>query len=122
MDECAQELENTCNSFIRDDCEYQGDLLFERSITDAHACQKLLQTLGEVYQAEYFVYNSTSNICKFFSTTASECDGYSGPKLPDIDECSASTTTTSSTSDPFDTTTGEELFTTGDPSVDGHQN
>ena len=105
LDECAGELENSCNSFVREDCTYKGEEKFNNTVTDAHACQELLQILGGVYGAEYFVYDSTTTDCIFYSTTASECDGYSGPTRPDIDDCAGEGTTAASTTTTTDAPT-----------------
>ncbi|XP_023337312.1 uncharacterized protein LOC111708219 isoform X3 [Eurytemora carolleeae] len=112
LDECAGELENSCNSFVREDCTYKGEEKFNNTVTDAHACQELLQILGGVYGAEYFVYDATTTDCIFYSTTASECDGYSGPTRPDIDDCAGEGTTAASTTT---TTDGPTDATTDSP-------
>merc|ERR1712180_562810 len=94
LDVCSKELENTCNSFVREDCEY-GDLVFNKtSVTDSHACQQLLATVGFVYKAEYFVYDSLNHVCDFFTKKESTCDTLSGPVFPDFDECNKDASTT----------------------------
>ena len=101
MDECAAELEDSCNSFIREDCLYSGDVVFNKtSVTDAHSCQALLQTLGAIYKAEYFVYDSIKHKCVFYTSRDSACNGFSGPALPDIDDCNAEGTTAAPTAEP----------------------
>merc|ERR1712035_209948 len=93
LDTCAQGLNNTCNSFVREDCTYGGEMVFNRtSVTDSHSCQELLATIGFVYQAEYFVYDSEKHICDFFTKKESECVTLSGPVLPDFDDCRTATT------------------------------
>merc|ERR1712002_1170212 len=101
LDECAQELENTCNSFVREDCYYSGDVVFNKtSVTDSHSCQELLATLGFVYKAEYFVYDSDAHTCEFFTEKDSVCDILSGPVIPDLDGCNKDPTIPDTTAAP----------------------
>merc|ERR1711962_155845 len=94
LDVCSQEIESTCNSFVREDCEY-GDLVFNKtSVTDSHACQQLLATVGFVYKAEYFVYDSLNHVCDFFTKKESTCDVLNGPVFPDFDDCNKDASTT----------------------------
>merc|ERR1712211_183436 len=72
-----------------------GDLVFNKtSVTDSHACQQLLATVGFVYKAEYFVYDSLNHVCDFFTKKESTCDTLSGPVFPDFDECNKDASTT----------------------------
>ena len=120
MDECTENVNNGCDSFWHEECSYLGDVVFSKdSVTDAHSCQALLVTLGIVYKAEYWVYDTDAHICTFYKTTEASCDSYSGPKLPDIDTCTATTTTpgpASTTREPATTTT-ETATTPTTPSI-----
>lgn len=95
LDTCEQEFEDSCDSFVNENCEYEGELVLEKAdITDAHACQQLLNTIGFVYAADYFVYDSVTRFCSFYSGTLMTCYGVNGPDYPDLDTCQVSTTVT----------------------------
>ena len=96
----------SCGSFRDEACQYRGQVLLEKtSVTDYHSCQGLLQGLGPIYGASYFVYDSspapTGHRCRLYSSWERSCSAVMGPRYPDIDEChenhpisSSSTTTT----------------------------
>merc|ERR1711862_793772 len=66
IDECTVDEEHSCDSFIRENCEYQGDKVLEKgSITDQHACQDLLAEM------EIFMVLSTS--CSTMTTRTVFC-------------------------------------------------
>jgi len=113
IDDCVQGMDNSCASFVREECSYKGDIRFSKeSVTDAHSCQALLQTLHTVYKAEYFVYDTTAHLCMFYSTMEADCPTLSGPKFPDVDECRSGTTTptpTDATTPPPKTTTPKKF-------------
>merc|ERR1712215_555268 len=101
IDACSDELAPSCNSFIRENCEYQGERVLEKdSITDAHACQELLLTVADIYGAAYFMFNSTAQNCVLFSTKDMDCDAISGPKSPAMDTCDNPTTAAPTTVKP----------------------
>ena len=58
-------------------------------ITDAHSCQRLLQAIGFVYNANYFVYDYDEFICKFYvyAPNKFDCESYCGVDIPDIANC-----------------------------------
>ena len=103
IDVCESALDTPCDSFVQEDCVYNGDPVFEeKSVTDAHSCQRLLNTIGFAYGAQYFVYDTAQHDCFFYASVDFTCNSFSGPVLPDIDECNgasteASTVETSST-------------------------
>ena len=40
MDLCGQENEDTCDSFVKEECTYNGNIVFfKESVTDGHSCQ-----------------------------------------------------------------------------------
>ena len=95
LDECAQELESTCNSFVQEECTYAGtDIFHKSSVTDAHSCQEILVTLGEVLGGDYFVFDSDTSICTFFDSREFTCSSLSGPVMPSFDECQSGASTT----------------------------
>ena len=101
IDECAQELENSCNSFVKEDCTYAGNDVFHKtSVTDAHSCQEILVTLGAVLGGDYFVYDSDSHVCTFYDSRVFTCSGVSGPALPSYDDCNSNGTTVAPTAGP----------------------
>merc|ERR1711942_419322 len=101
IDACSDELAPSCNSFIRENCEYQGERVLQKdSITDAHACQELLLTVAGIYGAAYFMFNSTAQNCVLFSTKDMDCDAISGPKSPAMDTCDNPTTAAPTTAKP----------------------
>jgi len=88
LDVCSHIQEDSCDSFVRQDCAYDGDLVFNKtSVTNAHFCQALLETVGFVYGAKYFVYDSFQHECFFYSSVDASCDSLSGPALPDFYQC-----------------------------------
>ena len=95
LDECAQELESTCNSFVQEECTYAGtDIFHKSSVTDAHSCQEILVTLGGVLGGDYFVFDSNTSICTFFDSREFTCSSLSGPVMPSFDECQSGASTT----------------------------
>ena len=90
IDECTpDDLDNTCFSFVKEDCEYQGTAVFHKaSVTDTHSCQEILVELGAVLKGVYFVYDSETHICTFFDSREFTCSTVSGPALPNYEECS----------------------------------
>ena len=100
IDDCAAGIDSTCDTFIQQDCTFEGkDVFHETSVTDAHSCQRLLNTIGFAYSAKYFIYDSAEHKCTFYDSDDFDCASLSGPELPDLEECngSASSTTESST-------------------------
>ena len=104
----------SCGSFRDEACQYRGQVLLEKtSVTDYHSCQGLLQGLGPIYGASYFVYDSspapTGHRCRLYSSWERSCSAVMGPRYPDIDEChenhpiSSSSTTTTPTTTPTTT-------------------
>merc|ERR550519_38821 len=101
IDDCSKEEEPSCHSFVRENCNSTGNAVLEKSsITDAHACQDLLITVGFIYGAEYFTFDSDAQDCVLYDTKEMDCDAISGPNLPTIDSCS------NPTSPPAPTTKG----------------
>ena len=88
LDACNEEIQDTCTSFKREECDYTGKLVFTRtSVANAHTCQSLLTTIGYVYGGVYFVYDSVLHTCYFYDSTAATCSAFSGPDQPDLDDC-----------------------------------
>merc|ERR1719153_1047629 len=110
IDDCAKEENPSCDSFVRENCLYKGaEVLVKDSITDAHACQDLLITVGWIYKAVYFSFDSIKQVCVLYDALNMDCDAISGPNHPDIEECGKSTTsvapsTTTTTTTPAKTT------------------
>merc|ERR1719285_260307 len=101
IDECAVDEEHSCDSFIRENCEYQGSKVLEKgSITDEHACQDLLAEIGEIYGAVYFMFDNDNQNCVLYSSKDMECDAISGPKDPAMDTCDNPTTSKPTTAKP----------------------
>jgi hypothetical protein len=89
LDVCHEEIEDSCSSFKREECSYDnGNVVFNRtSVANSHACQNLLSTIGYVYGGQYFVYDSLHHTCVFYDALPADCSAYSGPDLPDIQDC-----------------------------------
>merc|ERR1712218_54422 len=88
IDSCQQEADEapSCNSFIRETCTYTGKVVLDKdSITDGHACQQLLQEVGWIYGAEYFLFDSNLQRCVFYDSMEMACDAVSGPSHPQIE-------------------------------------
>merc|ERR1712243_492340 len=69
IDECAKEEAPSCHSFVRENCNSTGSLVLNKnSITDAHACQDLLITVGQIYKAKYFLFDSDIQECDLYDT------------------------------------------------------
>jgi len=118
IDECSAGIENTCDTFVQEDCTFAGnDVFHETSVTDSHSCQKLLETIGFAYNAVYFIYDSSEHKCTFFDSDEFECNSLSGPELPDLDECNASTTTARPTTTTTFTTDRPATTTTDRPAT-----
>merc|ERR1711962_328960 len=94
IDECAKEEEPSCHPFVRENCKYAGNAVLNKtSITDAHACQDLLITVGFIYKAVYFDFHSDAQDCILYDSKEVDCDAISGPKEPSLDDCNATTPT-----------------------------
>ena len=124
MDDCLDNREDSCESFIEEDCKYNSTIVTDKtSVADPHACQQLLALLGDVLGASYWVYDSTVHHCYLYSSQGRYCEAISGPKTPLIDSfenqsstaTSISTTPTSSITTTMITT---ENTTTLPPSSD----
>jgi hypothetical protein len=89
LDVCHEEVDDSCSSFKREDCNYDvGNVVFNRSsVANSHACQSLLSSIGYIYGGVYFVYDGLDHTCRFYDALPGDCDGYSGPDLPDIQDC-----------------------------------
>jgi hypothetical protein len=73
---------------MQEDCTYTSNVVLNKtSITDVHACQELLITIGFVFNAEYFVYDSTKHDCVFYDKPTRNCNAISGPDSPTVEEC-----------------------------------
>merc|ERR1712080_452847 len=63
IDECSHEEEPSCDSFVRENCVYNGENVLEKeSITDSHDCT-------------------------LYTTKEADCDAISGPSTPSMDSC-----------------------------------
>jgi len=101
IDSCQQiEVKPSCASFVRESCTNQGDVVIQKtSVTNDGDCQELLQLVGTIYGAKYFVFNRIYQTCTFYSSEKMDCDSVSGFRSPGWDECHDSeTSTTLSTS------------------------
>merc|ERR1712059_47257 len=92
INECSEDQEPTCDSFIRENCKYLGtEKLKKNKITDAHACQDLLREVGFVYGAVYFEFDTNTKECVLFDSKDADCDAISGPRTPSMEECNSPT-------------------------------
>merc|ERR1712133_350237 len=92
------------------------ETMSKESVTDAHACQDLLRTIGFIYGSQYFSFDSNTQVCSFYKTKDVICDAISGPWDPVMDTCSPTTeapTTvpTTVTTEPTSTVTTEPTTT-----------
>jgi hypothetical protein len=56
-------------------------------VVNAHACQSLFATLESAFGPQYFEYDSLHHECVLFDPKEADCVTFSGPDLPDSDEC-----------------------------------
>ena len=110
IDECTQgELEGGCDSFITEECEYQGEVILSKSITNSNSCQGVLLALGSVLGAEYFVYDYSTSLCVLYGSKAFTCSHMNGPATPNYNEClGQESSTQSATSSATSTTANQE--------------
>jgi hypothetical protein len=88
LDICHVEIEDSCTSFKREDCTYNGNVVFNRtSVANAHACQQLLGTIGYLYGGAYFAYDRIHHTCVFYDSKEAACVAFSGPRTPDMSDC-----------------------------------
>ena len=88
LDACHEEIQDSCTSFKREDCIYSGIVVYNRtSVNNAHSCQSLLTTIGNVYGGVYFVYDNIHHTCTFYNSKEASCSAFSGPDVPDIESC-----------------------------------
>ena len=97
LDQCITSVPEetpSCSSFMRENCTFLGSpVLNKTSITDGHACQALLDTLGWLYSATYFSFDSDQGRCVFYSSQQVDCQAVSGPVRPAIQDCQGNITT-----------------------------
>lgn len=84
--------DSACDSFVGENCTYTGSVVFtkiwpEEAIMNHVECQKLLSQIGDVFKAEYFVYDSDKHSCVWYDSPEAHCDGISGPVQPQIQHC-----------------------------------
>ena len=71
IDDCHQEVEDTCGSYVREDCAYSRVVFSKASVTDAHSCQQLLAILGRnppvqlVQHGSGYRHNMLSTNCRY---------------------------------------------------------
>ena len=93
--ECDNLETDSCQLFVRENCEYTGDVLYSsKDVLSAVECQVLMQGIGVAFGAEIWVHDSTAdNLCEFRSTKQAKCSGVNGPPQPSYLECASSKTT-----------------------------
>jgi len=88
IEDCIQEAETDCNSFVKEDCSFLGREVFSNSsVTDANYCQMMLVAFGSNFGGEYFLYEAGGKVCKFFDRKNMSCKGLSGPAQPNYEDC-----------------------------------
>jgi hypothetical protein len=85
---CHQEFLDSCSSFKREECVYTGRVMLDKSpVVNKEECQQLLVTLGSIYGAVYFSYDSRVRRCILYDSKAATCDSFSGPDKPNLEDC-----------------------------------
>ena len=80
--ECLSQDSGTCDDIVKENCELQGDILWQDStVRDAYECQEFLQVLGPVYGGSVFSYSRTSHTCTILDSGDRRCRTVSGLEL-----------------------------------------
>jgi len=103
--ECDELRPDSCQLFVRENCEYTGDVMYSsKDVLSSTECQILLQGIGAAFGAELWMHDATlDNLCEFRSTKDAVCTGVNGPPEPSYLECGPQTTTPASTTLPTTT-------------------
>ena len=92
---CLSQDSGTCDDLIDEDCEMNGQVLFQAdTLTDVFACQEFLQLLGPVYGAEVFFFSDLDGVCFLLDKADRSCVSMSGPAAPSVGDCEEDITTT----------------------------
>lgn len=86
INECAQEIASTCDSFVKENCEYSGTEISRTTVADSSTCQQLV---GTTDGGEYFVYGSDTQLCLIYDSSVFSCSRIHGPDLPVYEDCTA---------------------------------
>jgi hypothetical protein len=91
--------------------------VFEQAgVVDARACQELLGSLGDVFEADTFHFDGgAQDLCRLLASSSHSCSALSGPRLPHFSSCA--TATTSTATPPSPTTTGTAVSSTAPAST-----
>jgi len=96
FNDCINQDSNTCDDFVPEDCDMLGNVVHEdNTLTDAHACQEVLQLIGSVFGAQVFVFSETDMVCYLLDSSEKICNTISGPRDPVVDGCETTVSTTS---------------------------
>ena len=90
--QCLAQDSGTCDDIVQENCDLQGNALWQSEVTHAYECQEYLQLLGAVLGGSVFSYSHTSHTCTILDTGARECSKVSGPKQPSVEQCDTATT------------------------------
>ena len=96
--QCLAQDSGTCDDIVQENCDLQGNALWQSKVSHAYECQEYLQLLGAVLGGSVFSYSHTSSTCTILDTGARHCSKVSGPRQPSLDECKDATTTASEVS------------------------
>ena len=59
-----------------------GNVVHEdNTLTDAHACQEVLQLIGSVFGAQVFLFSENDMVCYLLDSSEKICNTISGPRL-----------------------------------------
>ena len=85
--QCLAQDSGTCDDIVQENCDLQGNALWQSKVTHAYECQEYLQLLGAVLGGSVFSYSHTSHTCTILDTGARHCSKLSGPRQPSLEEC-----------------------------------
>merc|ERR1712133_197046 len=88
-DDCMRHIEDqACYSLLEEDCEYNGELLFEVTkgdVTNAPTCASWCQDFFP--DCKYWIFNRKEDLCILKRDGRKTCKGWGGPKEPSFDHC-----------------------------------
>ena len=95
--ECLCQNSGSCDDIVQENCRLLGTVLWRGDeVRSAHQCQEYLQLLGPGLGGEVFSYSHTDLVCYILDSGAWDtCSSVSGPRQPSVEQCLATSTTSS---------------------------
>ena len=90
MDCLKQIRDPICDSYLEEDCEYHGELLYSSNrgaITAASNCQEECEDWGLNSECKYWIFKRKEKVCILMNSGEKTCAVWGWPKKPTYDHC-----------------------------------